>query len=301
MRNSIVIISAVLCLLNWGCERSNNVPEVVVTTLTETRVEIERGGLLFETLTNLNDSNIFVCAHRAFYRDFPENSIASIQAAIDEGIDMVEIDVRTTSDSILVLMHDATIDRTTTGQGNIKSQNWNDTKELKLLHRENPTIHSIPKLERVFQLFKDKNIFINLDLKDADNKALTDLIKEYGMLGQVMCYNSKRLVHLEILDLKPQLITMPLCKEKVDIDFYLKNIDPVVLHYSNSSFTESLLQLAKRDGVKVFMNALGDIDSDISSGNYASLVELLRGKPNIIQTDFPKLLLSYLRQHGLHE
>jgi hypothetical protein len=58
-----------------------------------------------------------VIAHRGSSLDRPENTLASMQRAIEAGATAVEIDVRTTSDGHLVILHDATLDRTTDGSG----------------------------------------------------------------------------------------------------------------------------------------------------------------------------------------
>lgn len=62
---------------------------------------------------------VFVVAHRGDWRHAPENSLQAIQNSIDMGADMVEIDVRRTKDSVFVLMHDDSIDRTTSGTGHV--------------------------------------------------------------------------------------------------------------------------------------------------------------------------------------
>ncbi len=55
---------------------------------------------------------------RAAYNGYPENSLSAIQHAINLGADILELDVKVTRDSIVVLMHDGTINRTTNGTGN---------------------------------------------------------------------------------------------------------------------------------------------------------------------------------------
>jgi len=62
---------------------------------------------------NPSDHYVMVIAHRADWRNFPENSLEAIRSAIKLGVDMVEIDVRKTKDGKLILMHDETVDRTT--------------------------------------------------------------------------------------------------------------------------------------------------------------------------------------------
>ena len=60
-----------------------------------------------------------VIAHRGDHTDVPENTIAAFKNGIKNGVDYVEIDLRTTKDSVLVIMHDATVDRMTSGKGKV--------------------------------------------------------------------------------------------------------------------------------------------------------------------------------------
>ena len=64
-------------------------------------------------------SNCKVISHRGFSHRAPENTLASVAASIAVGADACEFDVRTTADGRVVLMHDATVDRTTNGTGEI--------------------------------------------------------------------------------------------------------------------------------------------------------------------------------------
>ncbi len=61
----------------------------------------------------------FVAGHRGDSSSAPENTLPAVTAAIAAGFDYVEVDVRLTADGIPVLMHDATVDRTTDGRGQI--------------------------------------------------------------------------------------------------------------------------------------------------------------------------------------
>ena len=79
----------------------------------------ERAEQIRERLLDRELSSVIVVAHRADWRNFPENSLAAIQSAIDMGVDMVELDLQRTRDGKLILMHDDTLDRTTTGRGKV--------------------------------------------------------------------------------------------------------------------------------------------------------------------------------------
>ena len=84
------------------------------------------------TATNGSHRMIMTSAHRGEHAHHPENSIPAIQGAIDAGVDYVEIDVRTTSDGQLVLMHDPSVNRMTNGKGLIKDMTLAEIKKLDL-------------------------------------------------------------------------------------------------------------------------------------------------------------------------
>src|SRR5262249_1584927 len=75
---------------------------------------------------------ILASAHRGEHLKHPENSLPAIQAAIDAGVDYVELDVRTSSDGYLVLMHDPTVDRMTNGKGAINAMTFVEIRKLDL-------------------------------------------------------------------------------------------------------------------------------------------------------------------------
>ena len=79
----------------------------------------DRASQIYNKITDPNNKEITVVAHRADWRYAPENSIAAIKRSIKQGVDVVEVDIQKTKDGKIILMHDKTIDRTTTGKGKI--------------------------------------------------------------------------------------------------------------------------------------------------------------------------------------
>ena len=76
---------------------------------------------ILKPLDDPTDKNVLVADHRGDWRNIPENSLEGICSAIDMGADIIEIDLAMTADSVLVLMHDRTVDRTTDGTGTVLS------------------------------------------------------------------------------------------------------------------------------------------------------------------------------------
>jgi len=73
-----------------------------------------------------------VFGHRGASAHALENTLASIEAAISDGADGVEIDIRLTADDVVVLLHDATLDRTGQGRGPIRKAPWKKTQTASL-------------------------------------------------------------------------------------------------------------------------------------------------------------------------
>src|SRR5690606_10998023 len=95
-------------------------------------------------------------------------------------------DPRLTKDSVIVLVHDATLDRTTTGAGKVIEYTWNELKELYLKdHLGNVTPYRIPSSEEAIQWSKGKTI-INLDKKDVPLDMIAAIIKEHDAYAHVM-------------------------------------------------------------------------------------------------------------------
>ena len=104
MKTKCTLLFACICALMASC----------TSQPTPTRAEKIRSQLL-----TCDESSVIVVAHRADWRNYPENSLEAIQSSIDMGVDMLEIDVQRTQDGVLILMHDHDLNRMTNGTGKI--------------------------------------------------------------------------------------------------------------------------------------------------------------------------------------
>ena len=136
-----------------------------------------------------NQKSILNIAHRGGLGLSPENTIISFQRAIEEGADILELDIRSTSDSILVLLHDETVDRTTNGKGKISELTLKEAKKLNAGYwwTENDSLSfpfralniKIPTFDEFLANFKDYKL--NIEIKQHDKfiaKKLCDYLKE---------------------------------------------------------------------------------------------------------------------------
>lgn len=119
-------------------------------------------------------------------RGYPENCIATFENTLRYTPAFFEIDPRLTKDSVIVLLHDDTLDRTTTGTGKLSKYTWEEVKGLKLKDPEgNITQYGLPTLEDVIEWSRGKTV-INLDHKDVPLQMTADLIRKHKAEAHVM-------------------------------------------------------------------------------------------------------------------
>ena len=123
-----------------------------------------RAQEIIDEIHNPESDKVLVAVHRGDWRNHPENSIPAIKSAIEMGADIVELDVALTADSVLVLCHDRTVDRTATGSGAVSDLTLEQIRSLRLYagHRAQATELLMPTLREAMELCKDR-IVINID------------------------------------------------------------------------------------------------------------------------------------------
>lgn len=130
---------------------------------------------------------ILIAGHRGgMVKGFPENSIATFENTLKHTPAFFEIDPRLTKDSVMVLMHDATLDRTTTGKGKLSDYTYEELKKFRLKDAEgNVTDFPIPTLSEVIEWARGKTV-LNLDHKDVPLAMTAALIKKHNADAFVM-------------------------------------------------------------------------------------------------------------------
>lgn len=133
------------------------------------------------------DGSIIISGHRGGYEEgYSENCIEGLENVLKQMPAFFEIDPRLTKDSVIVLMHDATLDRTTTGTGKVSDYTWKELQKLRLKdHSGKVTDCKIPTLEEVIKWSKGKTV-INLDKKDVPMEMIAALIKKHKADKNVM-------------------------------------------------------------------------------------------------------------------
>ncbi len=107
-----------------------------------------------------------LCAHRGCMNTHPENTLPAFQEAIRLGAHMIEFDIQFTKDSIPVLMHDETVDRTTNGTGKVSDLTFSKIRQLDAGIKKSPDFQytAVPTFEEILKMMP-RNIWLNCHLK----------------------------------------------------------------------------------------------------------------------------------------
>ncbi|MCO5241510.1 MAG: glycerophosphodiester phosphodiesterase family protein [Chitinophagaceae bacterium] len=247
---------------------------------------------------------VLVAAHRAENPGLPENSIAAMKEAMRHAVDIIELDVRETRDGVMVIMHDKTLDRTTTGKGLVADMTYKQLQQLYLLHDGKPTTEKIPTFKEVLDLVKGK-VMLDIDYKAEGKRAAkttTRMLRKKKMEGQVLffLYDYTDAPALNRMNKRIQFMTRSYNKDDVDGIFNL-GIKIPVIHADDKFYSDSLMGVIRGKGIRLWMNALGKYDKMEREQKNSGFDALLKMRhTNIIQTDLYGELLAYLRQRGLH-
>ncbi len=301
MKNRISITLMLLCLFVTGATAQN-----------------ERAEMLREKILSGDTSTVIVVAHRGDWRYAPENSIAAIEHSIAIGVDVVELDLQLTKDSVLIVMHDSKLERTTTGKGSVGDWTMDSLRTLKLKNGCGiKTKHHIPTLEEAL-LFAKGKVLINLDKADRYFDLLYPVLEKTGTTRQIIMKGKRPAEEVLALWGKylDKVIYMPVvdvykADAKQKMDGYMKKLKPAAyeLCYQTDEQISYPLQIKKdlKGKSLIWYNTLWDTlcgghDDDLAlkdpDAAFGFLIHTLGAR--IIQTDRAELLLNYLKKNNLH-
>lgn len=254
--------------------------------------------LIFATTSNgqvlpLNRHPVVVIAHRGNHVEVPENTLAACKEAIRIGADYVEIDLRTTKDGKMVLLHDAKVDRTTDGQGALSELTWKQVKQLRVKSKDGKA-YRIPTFEEILKLCKGK-INVYLDFKNADISQTWAWIRKANMEKQVIVYLNREEHYQMWKNTAPDLPLMTSLPEKFLTNDGLKAfLGGLRVQVLDNLRTSELVEEARKHGVAVWL----DVQSPIEG--LASWEAALQKGISGLQTDHPEALIQYLKSQKLH-
>ena len=237
---------------------------------------------------------IIVIAHRGSHLNVPENTLAAYQNAITEGADYVEIDLRTTKDGHLVIMHDESITRMTGETGLIKDLNFSEIRDLKVKpsNKEDISTYHVPDFKSVLNLCKGK-INIYLDFKDADVQKTYRLIKEAGMQNNVVVYLNKEEQYGQWKNVAPSVPLMASLPENMNVTQLNTFLNTRPLDVVDNADNEASISLMHRRKIAVWL----DVQSKDEGAK--KWEQALKQGVDGLQTDHPEKLIKFLEENKI--
>ena len=279
----------------------------------------------FSVFDSVDPGYVMVAAHRHGYisngsRTHPENSLSAAQNSMALGVDILETDIRMTSDGGLVVMHDSSVNRTTNGSGTVASMTLAQVRALYLLGPGDQVSNEIvPTLEELMLAVKGKAL-VNLDKVDINNITLRNnimaVLQATGTVDHAIFKggaSASQVATMRAAFPGEPIIYMPVLSNSSEsgmISMLNSHTPPATELIFNSSSTTMLsatsLSTAISTDTHIWINSLW---SDLCAGHHDSIA--LGGNPGgswgwlidksatIIQTDNAPQLIPYLESLGL--
>ena len=292
-----------------------------------------RAEAIAAEMHNPKSNYVVVAVHRGDWRNYPENSIPAIESVIRMGADIVEIDIHMTSDSVLVLCHDADVKRTTNFSRVYKNDKGKSAKiadltlaEIKglLLKRNQGVVTDtlrMPTLEEALLCTKDR-ICVNIDKGYDYYDAVLKLTEKLGVTDQVLIKSKKPLevvaeqeapyahnvMYMPVVDIQRE-------SGKALFNSYMeKGIVPLAYEICWQRNEDGLFQEVaakiREQGSKIWVNTLwaslcggygNDDDAAYECQDPGEVYQqYIDAGVSMIQTDRPELLIDWLTKTGHH-
>jgi len=232
-----------------------------------------------------------VVAHRGASEDCPENTMAAFRQAETEGADRIELDVQLTRDGRVIVMHDETIDRTSTGRGAVAEVAITDLEGLDAGSWFSSDFASepIPSLEDVLAWTASSGMHLNIELKnhrgDLEARQLARAVvallgEDESALAEVQISSFDRAAVAEAADACPRCDVALLWEANDDEDplEVVAETGADSLNLSHRYVTARLVSEAHRSGVPIRVYTVND-EADIRRAMALGVDAIITDRP----------------------
>ncbi|MEK4359082.1 glycerophosphodiester phosphodiesterase [Paenibacillus sp. FSL M7-1455] len=240
--------------------------------------------------------NVVNFAHRGSSKICPENTMAAFRKALEQGATGIETDVQLTKDGHMVLIHDETLNRTTTGTGWVKDHTLEELKELDAGSWFHPDFRGerLPQLDELLELAKGGGTTINIELKNGVvpyeglEEKVIQRVRDYGLSGQVVISSFNHYSLLLCKQIAPEIRTGILYMEGLYEPWaYAGTLQADALHAYHRAVLPEFVAAAKAAGKAYHPFTVNDPDE---------MRRLLQAGVDGIITDYPDRLDALLAE-----
>lgn len=233
-----------------------------------------------------------VSAHRGGpYPGFPENAIETFQNVINYTLSIIEFDVAITKDSVLVLMHDNTLERTTTGSGKVIDLTFAEIRKLKLVDNDGKaTDFQIPTLDEVLVWGKGKVLF-TVDIKrEVPFEMVVEAIKKHNAESYAAVITYSLEAAKKVHQLHPDLMLSVTIRNDGELKRFEGSGIPVDrwIAFTGTSERPKEFNAKLHDlGVFTILGVLGNLDKSAIARGDQVYVDFVNNGADILATDRP--------------
>ena len=222
---------------------------------------------LIETFKYQPNQDVIISVHRGGkgLKHYPENCLETLKYVNDSIPAIYEIDIAQTRDNVLVLMHDNTLERTTTGTDKLNKYTY---QELQVFNLEddygNETTFKIPTLKDVLLWAKKNNVVLTLDKKKSVSfDAIVALVKQVEAedVSILITYDLKQAE--EAYSLAPNLMLSVSARNQKELDWLLNSKIPTqnMLAFTGTRLSPNYFyKIVQSHGIKTMLGTLGNLD-----------------------------------------
>ncbi len=234
-----------------------------------------------------------IIAHRGYRAKYPENTLASFKAALDAGAGMIELDVMLTKDRKKVVIHDATLERTTDGNGQVNSYTLKELKELDAGSWFSTGYRGtqIPTLEEALENISSMvELNIHAQIHSLVTKRIVSALIDYGRIKTSYIAIDPTQIPLA-REIFPE-IRLCSMRYQTDSEKYIKETEKWKcerLQFQTSAYEVTKELVEKAHNLGMFVNVFyADKEKD--------MIRLIECGADAILTNCPDLLLSVRRE-----
>ena len=199
-------------------------------------------------------AGVEVVAHRGANEYAPENTYAAAKLCVEWGVEYVEIDVRTSTDGVMYILHDATVDRTTDGSGRISKLTSEAIDRLDAGSWFDPKFagERVPRLEEYLRWIRGK-AKVYFDVKGADLKKLIDLVYEVGLEKDCFFWFGNPLHVVKFRELNTELALKINVRSAADVERVHDRYGANIVEVGLGNMSQELVDAARERDIKVMV------------------------------------------------
>jgi glycerophosphoryl diester phosphodiesterase len=246
----------------------------------------EPAGLRFaEVRRRIPKFPVKISYHRGALRYAPENTIPAIEKAALYGADFIEIDIRPTMDGKYMLLHDGTLDRTTSGKGPIRKATFDDVGKPSAgawFGRPFADIRVPALSDGLTAMGKKSHAY--LDAKDITPEDLLEAMRKHDLVERSVVYQSSQYLQ-KLKALEPKVRPLPPLR-RADQFEQVAAIAPYGFDVNWSILSQELIDKSHKRGIQVFSDSLSPLHETVEQ-----YLKAMGWGIDLIQTNYPLRVL----------